>query len=406
MAQAAVDYSRARTIIEQGDVAARVALARDPGTLPEILFFLVKDPVADVRRAVAENPATPVKAAPVLARDVDVGVRCVLARKLVGDGLAAPERRDMWRMGFTILETLARDQVIRVRRVLAEAFQSPPDAPREIILGLARDRAREVAAPLLQHSPVLTDDDIVSIVRDGAPDWAQEAIAGRDTISPAVSEALATAGSVPAVIRMIDNPSARIAEPTMERIVDRAAAVPEWQGPLVARPKLSQGVIMRLARVVASPLLGLLRGRGDLDAATATDIDRTIDRRKDESPPQPAHGHGEPPAHRARRLHKAKALTDNALAAALENGDSGFVIEALALRAGLPGVRARRMVAVKNGKTMMALAWKAGLSARFAMDLQRSLAHIPPPAIINARDGLDFPFTPAEMTQHLALFED
>jgi uncharacterized protein (DUF2336 family) len=409
MAQVAVDYTRARTIIERGDLDARIALARDPGTLPEILFFLVKDPEVRVRRAVADNPATPVKAGPVLARDDDVGVRCALARKLVGHGLAAEERRAMWRMGFTILEALARDQIVRVRRILAEAFQAPPDAPRAIVLGLARDPARDVAGPVLRHSPVLTDDDMIAIVRDGAPDWAQEAIAGRDGVSPTVSEALSAAGSVPAVARMIDNRAARIDEPTMARIVDRAAGVPEWQAPLVARPQLSPGILAALARVVAAPLLGLLRNRPDLDAATAADIDRTIESRKNEPslPAAPAvRGRGESPAQRVRRLHKAKALNDNAVAVALENGDHGFVIEALALRAGLTAARVRRMVAVRNGKTLMALAWKAGLSARFAMDLERTLARVPPRAIVNARDGLDFPFTPAEMTQHLALFDD
>ena len=99
-------------------------------------------------------------------------------------------------------------------------------------------------------------------------------------------------------------------------------------------------------------------------------------------------------------------LNDNAISVALENGDHSFVIEALALRADLPSARVRRMVAIRNGKTMMALAWKAGLSARFAMDLERTLARVPPRAIVNARDGLDFPFTSAEMTKHLALFED
>ena len=409
MAQAAIDYTRARTVIEHGDVDARIALAGDSRTLPEILYFLVKDPEARVRRAVAENPATPIKAGPVLARDDDIGVRCALARKVVGDGLAAEERRNMWRMGFTILETLARDQMVRVRRVLAEAFQSPPDAPRAIVLGLARDTAQEVAGPVLQHSPVLTDDDVVSIVRDGAPDWAQEAIASREALSPAVSRAISAAGSVPAVARMIGNRAARIDEPTMDGIVDQAIEVPEWQGPLVARPRLSQGVLARLASVVASPLLGLLRQRLDLEPATAAAIDRTIESRKDESAASaapPVRGRGESPAHRVRRLHKARALNDNSIGVALENGDHGFVIEALALRAGLPSARVRRMVAIRNGKTMMALAWKAGLSARFAMDLERTLARVPPRAIVNARDGLDFPFTPGEMTRHLALFED
>lgn len=407
MAQAATDYTRARAIIEQGDVQARTALAADPGTLPEILYFLADDPEPTVRRAVAENPATPVQADSRFARDPDVGVRCALARKVVGSGLPDAERRKLWRMGFTILETLAQDQVVRVRRVLAEAFSTPADAPRPIVVGLARDAAREVAEPVLLGSPVLTDQDVVDIVQGGAPDWAQEAIAGRAEISPDVSAVLGAAGSVPAVARMIGNERAQIAESTMERIAERAAEVPEWQAPLVNRPKLSQGILRCLARVVAAPLLAALRGRHDLDPATAADIDRTIDARKDETvaTAEPLN-RTETPAQRARRLHKAKALTDNALAVALENGETSFVIEALALRAELPAKQVRRMAAVKNGKTMMSLAWKAGLSARFGMDLQRSLARIPPRAITYARDGLDFPFTPAEMNGHLALFGD
>jgi len=46
-------------------------------------------------------------------------VRCGVARNIVGDGLDTAARRDMWRMGFTILETLLRDNVVKVRRIFA-----------------------------------------------------------------------------------------------------------------------------------------------------------------------------------------------------------------------------------------------------------------------------------------------
>jgi hypothetical protein len=52
----------------------------------------------------------------------------------------------------------------------------------------------------------------------------------------------------------------------------------------------------------------------------------------------------------------------------------------------------------------MALSWKAGFNARFAMDLQRQLAGIPPRKVINARNGIDYPHSPEDMTTQLSLF--
>jgi hypothetical protein len=61
---------------------------------------------------------------------------------------------------------------------------------------------------------------------------------------------------------------------------------------------------------------------------------------------------------------------------------------ALALRAGYPVETIRRMVCVQSARTIVALFWKTGFSARFAMDLQRQLAGILPTKIVNARDGV------------------
>ena len=78
-------------------------------------------------------------------------MRCSVDRKIVSDGLDTAVQRYMWRMGFTILETLLRDNVVKVRRILAEALKSDANAPHQTVLRLARDKDETVAAPVLRQ---------------------------------------------------------------------------------------------------------------------------------------------------------------------------------------------------------------------------------------------------------------
>ncbi len=413
MAEAALDYDKIKHALKDDDPKARMQIARDPAIPAEFLYFLAEDAATEVRRAVAGNPSTPNQADLLLARDTDYSVRCALARKVVGEGLADDDRRGLWRMGFTILETLACDQFVRVRRILAEAFKSPPDAPAEIVRRLARDTEREVAAPVLRHSPVLTDEDIIDIVAIDAPEWTHEAVAGRETVSPAVAAALEKSGSVSAVSAMIANPGAAFAEPTMARIVDRAEQVPEFQEPLVNRPSLSQILILKLARFVAAPLLAVLRDRDGLDAATVTELDRVAEDRG-QTPAAKGAGKGLFGGRRKsnngntdaadEKAGDGRPTSDAAVSAALDAGDADTLIEGLAARAGYPAAMVRRMVFSGSARTIIALCWKADVSMRFALDVQRRIGHIPPKSLIYARDGVDYPLSPQDMTDQLGLF--
>jgi uncharacterized protein (DUF2336 family) len=298
-------------------------------------------------------------------------------------------------MGFTVLETLMRDQLVRVRRVLTEALCAHAHAPHDIIVGLAHDDEEAVAGPVLCRSPVLRDDDMLAILGDGPPEWARDAMADRQTVSPALSGALADGATAHTLNRIITNTNAVIDEPVMEKIVERARGEPELQEPLVARPGLSANVLAGLALVVAAPLLGALRIRGDADPDTADRIDRAIETRDDKA--GEASPGGPPP-------EGIELPSDEAIALALEDRDAEFVIDALALRAELTTDTVRRMIAAESARTVVALTWKAGLGARFALDLQRQLARIPPGKLINARNGTDFALGPAEMREQLALF--
>jgi uncharacterized protein (DUF2336 family) len=63
-----------------------------------------------------------------------------------------------------VLELLVRDLDKTVRQALAEAVAASPNLPHAIARRLARDEL-EVARPILERSPVLSDDDLAEIGR-------------------------------------------------------------------------------------------------------------------------------------------------------------------------------------------------------------------------------------------------
>jgi hypothetical protein len=100
MSESGNNFNEMTAVARDGVLADRAALAGRADTLPELLYFLSEDSEISVRRAVAENPYTPRQADVVLGRDPDPGVRCLLARKIVGEGLGDDERSQLWRMGL------------------------------------------------------------------------------------------------------------------------------------------------------------------------------------------------------------------------------------------------------------------------------------------------------------------
>jgi len=403
MSESVNSFDEMTAIARDGAVPDRVALARRSDTPPELLYFLSEDSEKAVRRAVAENPHTPRQADVVLGRDPDPGVRCLLARKIVGTGLGDDERSQLWRMGFTVLETLMRDSSVRVRRSLAEAIGHMFHVPHDIAAGLARDPERRVAAPVLRHSPVLTDDDLVDIVQHGAADWAHQAIAARDNVSERVSTALVNAGADATVTRLLRNQSAEIDEPALEKIVARAPGVEAWHEPLVKRPRLPLGIARKIAGFVKAPLRAALATRKNGSGGTAVKPAAPSSEVGWSPPEDRGNGRFETPKERALRLHGEKKLNDAVIEMALNANEREFVMASIALRAGIPLWGVERIVDGQSAKGVTALCWKVGIKMRFAIELQRRLARVAPASVIHARDGIDYPFSEEDMQGRLDL---
>jgi len=392
-----LDYHRSKEMAAAPELSTRLDLARRQDVRPEILYFLAEDQEPAVRQAIAGNTAAPRQADLLLADDNDLQVRQILAQKIVSlvPHLSAAGKEAARDLTLQVLAKLAADQATRVRQVIAEAIKDAADVPADLVLKLARDVEIRVAMPVLERSPLLSDTDLLEIIADGPIRGALEAIARRRDLGADVSEAVVAASvdrpaEAAVITALLNNDSAQIREATLDRILDQAPQRPLWQRPLVTRARMPMRALVRLADFVSEKLLDLLQGRSDIDAETAQSIARKVQERLQSVSTD---GDGDVPA------------DAEALAAAIAAGHRQSVSGALARDAAVPAGIVDKILTSGSAKAITALAWRAGLSMRLALQLQLKVGSIPPPQVLNPRNGTDYPLSVAEMEWQLELFD-
>jgi uncharacterized protein (DUF2336 family) len=388
-------------LLEQERQAAQDALAGRADAAPEVLFYIAREGSALARRTVAANPAAPAQANRLLADDKDDDVRAELARKIgrLMPNLPPEASEKVRALTVETLERLARDQLPRVRAVLAEEIKLLNCVPKRVVKMLARD-VESVAAPILEYSPLLSDSDLTEIVSTAEAHFALVAIAKRRPLSVSVSEAIAEAMHVPAVSELLANSSAEIRQQTLEKIVDHASRIKDWHLPLVLRNDLSQRAIRRLAGFVGASLIERLASRHGLDEETRDFLGKQMRARLESS----AEDHVDPAAAEVAKLHTRGELTDGCIETAAEAGRREFIVAALAKLAKLSADTARRMLDSGTAKPVTALVWRAGLSMRTCFKIQTSVMRLPASELLPARGGVGFPLSESEMRWHLDYF--
>lgn len=404
-----LSYEESRELAESGSDKTRADLAARPDLRPEVLYFLAEDPSTEVRRRIAANAQTPRQADLILARDTDEAVRAELASKVARltaqDGRGAREKAQ--RVEET-LELLARDQATRVRQILAETLKSLAGAPPQVIQRLARDAEDVVACPVLEFSPLLSDDDLLEIIAASGVSSRLCAISRRSNLGEAISDAIVQRDDRKAVAELLANKSAQIREETLDRLIDGSVQETTWQPPLVDRPALPSGAVKKLAGFVAETLLQKLQSRSDLDRETAQAVAEAVRKRIDEGgDAKEGKGKSAPaadPAAEVARLKKKGKLNSEAVGDAILAGQRDFVRHALAALAGVGVDYVDRVLQGHSAKGITALAWKAGCTMRVALQLQTNMGGIPPNKALHARDGSEFPLSAEEMEWQLDFF--
>lgn len=147
-----------------------------------------------------------------------------------GEGELTPEVRVLIDQ---ILTGLIGHVEAEVRRKVSTRLSTLKSAPHELTKLLAADEI-EVARPILHHSPVLTDSDLIEIIEIKTTDH-REAIAKRPEVPGKVCAALAKAREPKVVAALLANLGAAIPRAVFGDLVALAEKVEPLRKPLVAR---------------------------------------------------------------------------------------------------------------------------------------------------------------------------
>jgi uncharacterized protein (DUF2336 family) len=170
----------------------------------------------------------------------------------------------------TIMAIMAQDAAVLVRRALAVALKNSNKLPREIANKLAQD-VESIALPIILNSPMLTDSDLVEIVR-ASPPSKQIAVASRETLSATVTGAIAEYAVSAAVERALANDNALFDEEGLTTALDRFTDVSGVMQAMVHRNVLPLAITEKLVSIVTGELFDHLVNQHELPPQIAIDL--------------------------------------------------------------------------------------------------------------------------------------
>src|SRR3546814_253522 len=170
-----------------------------------------------------------------------------------------------------IFRRLVADAEVLVRQALAANLKTTADLPHDLAVALARD-VDSVSLPVLKYSEVLTDDDLIEIVRSENAAAKQVAIAQRASVSTALADALIDTDNETAVARLVANEGAELTEAALGRVLSGYTGSEVVAESIARRPSLPPAISEHLVSAMAKKLQGYLVSKHDLQADAAANL--------------------------------------------------------------------------------------------------------------------------------------
>ncbi|MDO9587660.1 MAG: DUF2336 domain-containing protein [Brevundimonas sp.] len=280
-----------------------------------------------------------------------------LCRSMDRAGLDADDRAAAQK----ILRMLAHDAAELVRRAMAVTLKASDLIPRDIARTLAAD-VDSVALPLINFSPVFTDEDLIEIVRAGSA-VRQVAVASRPGVGRDVATALAEVGCEQAVRTLAANDNADIAEAALGRCIDRFGGSPEIVAAIAYRQVLPLSVTERLLELASEAVREHLVTRHAVAPETAIRLASFARERATVDLVDQASSHADLPQFVA-NLNARRVLSASLLLRALARGQMALFEHGIAELAGTPHARAWLMIHDAGPLGLKAIYDRAGLPPR------------------------------------------
>ena len=288
-----------------------------------------------MRKSLSKDDVARLLADPSADTRADVATK--LAQEVDGKTLTADERA----IAEDILRVLSRDAALRVRQALAEQLKESHSLPHDVAMALAHD-VESVSLPILTHSVVLSDADLVEIVR-GSGGAKQAAIAARPRVSAVVAEAIVDADQPEALAKLVGNDGAELREQVLQRVLERHGDKDEINKPMAGRAELPITVLERLVAAATAGLSEVLAKRGDLPDQLTSDLILNTRERATATLLSPDSVAAES-LNLARHLQASGRLTAPLIIRAMCLGDLAFVEAAFSVLGDVPLHNARLLI--------------------------------------------------------------
>ncbi|MDC1090195.1 DUF2336 domain-containing protein [Emcibacteraceae bacterium] len=149
-----------------------------------------------------------------------------------------------------IFKIMVKDAEVRVSEALSESLKSSDSIPHDVAVTLAND-VKEVSMPMLEFSEVLTDEDLVEIIKSQDSD-AQQAIASRSNVSANLADTIVeNTSDAEVVATLMKNDGAELQEDTMDKVLDKYGDDERVNVPMAQRAQLPLKVTERLVNLVS-----------------------------------------------------------------------------------------------------------------------------------------------------------
>lgn len=281
-----------------------------------------------------------------------------------------------------ILRQIASDSAAMVRRALAVTLRNWPHLPHDVARTLIND-ADSIAAPILQYSPVLENEDLLEILRSKTAKKMM-AISKRKNLSGELVKAIISYGDSQVVASAAANDGAQIGAKLGLHMLSLYHDNDLVKESFIARRDLPVLVVEKLITLVSGETARRLHEKYDVPAVQSVEIGRQV-RERATTDFLANDWVSSDLALMTARLHREDRLTTTLLLRAACCGQMDFVQFGLAQRAEISRAKAGLMLHDSGPFGVQTLCSAAGLSdgeyrilrAAIAIfeDLERKNAH-------------------------------
>lgn len=205
-----------------------------------------------------------------VVRHPDETVRAIAAQRVCRDIRSKVLSDEERKFARKLLKHIAKDSAEMVRRALAVTLKNSPKLPRDVALKLSED-IESIAVPVLTHSPVFTDEDLVEVLKSKAAAKII-AVAKRVSVSDHVARAIIRFGDSRAVAEVAANDGALISEQTASEMLDIYKNDDLIAESMISRRDLPPKIVEKMITLVSEDMAVRITKRHAVSPEVAIDL--------------------------------------------------------------------------------------------------------------------------------------